>query len=83
MKCVETMATGHHDVLVFQGDPRFDADPLFEVWLVCENSHPGERAGLCIGTGATRDAAVGDAVRALEAAEEWLQGPPATFTGGR
>lgn len=45
------------------------------VWLNCEDC---EFTGLCIGIGPTRDAAVQQAVTALEAVTEFLQGPPTT-----
>ena len=45
-----------------------------EVWL---NTGVTDYDGLCIGTGDTRDAAVGDAVAALEWLTEALQRPRA------
>ncbi len=45
----------------------------WEVWL---DTDVGEQDGLCIGSGATRDQAVADAVTELEAALEELQHPP-------
>ncbi len=45
----------------------------WHVWLNCEDM---DFTGLCLGLGATRDEAVEQAVQALEAITEKLQGPP-------
>jgi hypothetical protein len=49
-------------------------DSEFEVWLSTEVD---AFDGLCIGDGVTRDTAVANAVKVLEAALEELQNPPA------
>lgn len=53
----------------------YEQDGQWAVWLNCEDC---EFTGLCIGIGPTRDAAVQQAVTALEAVTEFLQGPPTT-----
>lgn len=45
----------------------------WEVWL---NNEDHDFTGLCLSVGKTRDKAVADAVTALQAAVERLQGPP-------
>lgn len=66
----------HHDVLdanelhVFK-DAEFGGD-----WVVWLNTEASDFDGLCVGVGLTRQAAVTQAVRVLEAALERLQGPP-------
>ena len=45
----------------------------WEVWVNCEDA---DFTGLCVGVGSTRDLAVGQAVKALEAVVEFLQSPP-------
>lgn len=51
----------------------FKRDDEWDIWL---NTEDLCFTGLCIGTGKTRDEAVAQAVRALEAAVEELQKPP-------
>jgi hypothetical protein len=51
----------------------------YELWL---NTEVQDFDGLCIGIGATRDAAVADAVNVFEAAIDALQQPPATPAEG-
>ncbi len=65
----EQYRTGHHDIWIFSSDAGSDWD----VWL---EPSGGEFDGVCIGGGATRDAAVQDAVNALEAALAKLQETP-------
>jgi hypothetical protein len=55
---------GHRLHVFFDGD--------WNVWL---NTEASDFDGLCIGVGATRSAAIAQAVRALEAVVEVLQGP--------
>jgi hypothetical protein len=50
----------------------FERDGEWDVWL---NTEDMDFTGLCIGSGETREAAVADAVAALEAAVEILQRP--------
>jgi len=45
----------------------------FEVWINCEDA---DFTGVCIGVGASRQVAVTQAVRVLEALLDKLQGPP-------
>jgi hypothetical protein len=45
----------------------------WQVWLNCEDA---DFTGLCLSAEPTRDAAVAEAVRVLEAVVDHLQGPP-------
>lgn len=47
-----------------------------DIWCVWLNTQVSEFDGLCIGLGETRQLAVQQAVNALEAATDHLQGPP-------
>ena len=48
-------------------------DGEWEVWLNCEDA---DFTGLCVGWANTRDEAVAQSVKSLEAVLEFLQGPP-------
>jgi hypothetical protein len=52
----------------------------WQVWISLDDHDPlNDPFGFIIGTGKTRDAAVADAVRDLEAILEQLQAPPGTI----
>ncbi len=63
------LAGTHMSLHVFQRDE--DSDPPWLVWLNVDCDF----TGLCIACGSTRDEAVADAVKGLEAAVARLQGP--------
>lgn len=51
-------------------------------WQVWVNTEAEEFDGLCVGSGDTRERALTQAVHALEAIVEYLQGPPPEVTDG-
>jgi hypothetical protein len=53
----------------------FAEDESEDDWSVWLNAGDTDFSGMCIGTGATRDEAVADAVNGLEEAVARLQGP--------
>ena len=65
----ERYRTDHHEVVIFSDKSAADWD----VWL---EPFDGERDGVCIGGGSSRDEAVQVAVNALEAALAILQETP-------